>query len=139
LRVVAEEGAAAGRYGASSAEHVKVRRTLLLFDRRVLQAEMDQRLRRIGKIGGRAADADVAAEIKPAPAGEGGGSDCEHRCLRLATAAQDRKIVVGGERVRRLVLRLSSSSFIEFTFEPVLLDFHAFQRSRSFAIIRLNC
>ena len=71
LRVVAKKGAAAGRNSASSTEDLKIRGTRLLFDRQVLQAELDQRPRRRGKVGCCAAEADIAAEIKAAPAREG--------------------------------------------------------------------
>ena len=68
LRVVTEKGAAAGRNSASSTEDLKIRRTRLVFDCQVLQAELDQRPGRSGKVGCRATEADVAAEVEAAPA-----------------------------------------------------------------------
>ena len=71
LRVVTEKGATAGRNSASSTEDLKIRRARLVFDCQVLQAELNQRPRRSGKVGCRATEADVAAEVEAAPAREG--------------------------------------------------------------------
>jgi hypothetical protein len=68
LRVVTEKGATAGRNSASSTEDLKIRRARLVFDCQVLQAELNQRPRRSGKVGCRATEADVAAEVEAAPA-----------------------------------------------------------------------
>jgi hypothetical protein len=103
LSIVAEKSPATGCDRASSTEHFKGGRGRLVFNCQMLQAGMDQRPRRSGKIGCGTAHADIAAKIKPAPAREGGGADAVHRCRRLRGAAQDRdilKIVVGGQRVR---------------------------------------
>ena len=66
----------------------------------MLQHRLDQRPRRSGKVGCRAAEADVAAEVKAASAGERRRPDGHHRRRRLTGATQDRQVIVGGERGR---------------------------------------
>ena len=73
----------------------------MLLHQRALQGQCYERRCCVGKIDVRVVVADIAADVEAAPAGESCRADGHHRRWRLTTAAQDRKIVIGGERRRR--------------------------------------
>ena len=100
LRVVTDKTAAAERAVARSAQHLVLGRRLLFFERGVGQAVGHQWLRCAGKVGVGLAVADLSAEIEAAPARERRGAyGCHGRYGRYGlAAAQDWKIVIGGER-----------------------------------------
>jgi hypothetical protein len=101
LAIVAEKSAEAQRAVSTSAEQLQLGRRELLLRRRALQAECHERRRSTGEVDISDAVAEIAADIKTAPAREGRGPyGCYRRYGRYGlAAAQD--VEIGRQSGRR--------------------------------------